>query len=237
MQDDSSPLKLGKEPRFAYLGVALFGLGCLYPVLGLGRIGVAVWTITFWVVLISTIRATSGRRGIRAIARALGGLALAAGIAGYLSTEFGGVTHGAVRALVDLVTFAFLAFATAVVLYEVIRATEVTGDHLIGAAAAYVLLGLAFTYALLLLEAVSGEPILVTEGALSSIPHPPAEQLADYLYYSFITLTTTGFGDVVPATLGARVVAGMEAVTGQLYLTVLIARLIGLHVVHRSAHR
>src|SRR5437588_9915460 len=51
-------------------------------------------------------------------------------------------------------------------------------------------------------------------------------------YFSFMTLTTVGYGDVVPRSSAARTMAALKAVMGQLYLTVLVARLVGLHIVH-----
>jgi hypothetical protein len=51
-------------------------------------------------------------------------------------------------------------------------------------------------------------------------------------YFSFITLTTVGYGDIVPHSPAARTLAALEAITGQIYLTVLVARLVGLHIVH-----
>jgi hypothetical protein len=52
------------------------------------------------------------------------------------------------------------------------------------------------------------------------------------LYYSLVTMTTLGYGDIVPVSPPARMLAGIQAVTGQLYIAVLVARLVGLHIVH-----
>ena len=52
---------------------------------------------------------------------------------------------------------------------------------------------------------------------------------ADFIYYSFATLTTLGYGDITPATSHVRSLAILEAVTGTLYIAVLIARLVGLY--------
>ena len=52
------------------------------------------------------------------------------------------------------------------------------------------------------------------------------------IYFSFVTLTTLGYGDMVPVSPPARILAILEAVVGQIYLTVLVARLVGLHIVH-----
>lgn len=54
------------------------------------------------------------------------------------------------------------------------------------------------------------------------------------LYYSLVTMTTLGYGDVVPSTAPARSFAAMEAVTGQMYLAVLVARLVGMHIAHST---
>jgi hypothetical protein len=53
------------------------------------------------------------------------------------------------------------------------------------------------------------------------------------MYFSFVTLTTVGYGDVLAKTSPARALAAAEAVTGSLYLAVFVARLVGLHMVHQ----
>lgn len=52
----------------------------------------------------------------------------------------------------------------------------------------------------------------------------------DFLYYSFVTLSTLGYGDIAPVIGPAKALAFMEAIVGQLYLTILVARLVGLHI-------
>ena len=225
-------------PRFYFLGAALPVLAGLYPVLGLGHLGLTIWTVTFWVVLLAAIHAASLGPKVRKVARALGATALVSGVAGFLCYELVEGTHGWVFVVVDAMTLLFLVFATGAVLVGVLRADRVSIDHLAGAAAAYGMLGLTFTYALRVLQALTGNPILVGEGELCGRLEAVADaRLADYLYYSFVTLTTLGFGDLTPGTLGARALTGVEAVTGQLFLTVLIARLIGMHVVHAAQPR
>jgi voltage-gated potassium channel Kch len=58
----------------------------------------------------------------------------------------------------------------------------------------------------------------------------PLLTVSAWIYYSFVTLTTLGYGDIVPVSRVARMLAVGEAVTGQLYLTVLVARLVALQV-------
>ena len=57
---------------------------------------------------------------------------------------------------------------------------------------------------------------------------------ATLLYFSYTTLTTLGYGDIVPVNEFARVFTSVEAIGGQLFLAVFIARLIGLHLAHQS---
>lgn len=52
----------------------------------------------------------------------------------------------------------------------------------------------------------------------------------DLIYFSFVTLTTSGYGDIVPLSQPAKFLSILEAVMGQLYLTIMIARLIGMHI-------
>ena len=54
----------------------------------------------------------------------------------------------------------------------------------------------------------------------------------DFLYYSFVTLSTLGYGDVLPVSGPAKALAYIEAIIGQLYLTILVARLVGLHIAY-----
>ena len=55
------------------------------------------------------------------------------------------------------------------------------------------------------------------------------EGLWIFYYYSFVTLTTVGYGDILALTKAARALSSLEAITGQLYLAIMISRLVGLH--------
>ena len=98
---------------------------------------------------------------------------------------------------------------------------RVNKDVIYAAVSAYLLLGIVWNYAYFFLE-------MMTPGAFHG-PHEPIER-DDFFYFSFITLTTVGFGDIVPVSRPARSLAVVEALTGQLYLTILIARLVGAYV-------
>ncbi len=109
-----------------------------------------------------------------------------------------------------------------VVLVQTLRAGPVTFHRLLGAVAAYLLLGIIWAYAYELV-ALLRPPAF--SGAVNLADGPRA-----FYYFSFVTLTTVGYGDVLPVHPAARSLAMLEAVTGPLYLAILVARLVSLAV-------
>ena len=90
-----------------------------------------------------------------------------------------------------------------------------------GAVAAYLLLGLVWGYAYQLVAALA-------PGAFANAVATPGQD-HNLIYFSFVTLTTVGYGDVTPVHPAARSLALMEALTGQLYPAILLARLVTLY--------
>jgi hypothetical protein len=124
--------------------------------------------------------------------------------------------------IVKRVVFAlFLAYVLAIILSHIFRERNVTEDLITGAVCAYFLIGMLWTFGFYFVE-------LAREGSFN-IAKTSRHDVGSFLYYSFVTLTTLGYGDIVPLTSPARSLAVLEAVTGQLYLTVTIARLVGVH--------
>jgi hypothetical protein len=109
-----------------------------------------------------------------------------------------------------------------VVLGQTLRAGPVTVHRIQGAVAAYLLLGVLWAHAYALLAHLR-------PGAFSG-PVNLADGPRAFLYCSFVTLTTVGYGDVLPVHPAARSLAMAEAVTGPLYLAILVARLVSLSV-------
>ena len=106
---------------------------------------------------------------------------------------------------------------------------EVTADIVIGGACAFVLLGYIWAFAYYLLETVQPESL---KGA-----NPLSDDPSNYVYYSFITLTSTGYGEIVPVSQKARGLAILEAIVGQLYLAIMVSRLVSLHISSNNAPR
>jgi voltage-gated potassium channel len=91
---------------------------------------------------------------------------------------------------------------------------RVTLHSVMGALTVYLLSGLVFAFVYSLMDAVSGSSVL------SHIGH---DRHSEEVYFSFITLTTVGYGDIVPTTAGSRMTAVLEALFGQLYLVTIVA--------------
>lgn len=122
----------------------------------------------------------------------------------------------------------YFAILTVAVLVRVIAHQRVTSHTVLGAICGYLLIGYVFTFGYLVLifedpTAISfnGQPLGVER--VTNI----GEHTAELIYFSFITLTTVGYGDIVPACPVTRMLAVIEILTGQLYLAAFVARLVG----------
>ena len=130
-----------------------------------------------------------------------------------------------------VLSFTWLAYAIAILVSHLFQRREVDLDTILGAMIAYLLAAVAFSMIFQIIETRSpgsfiGFPSVESrvEGGLASTT----------MYFSLVCLTTMGFGDIVPVSAIARPVAVIEGVFGQLYLAVMIARLVGLHIARSS---
>lgn len=124
----------------------------------------------------------------------------------------------------------FFALVAGHILAQIFQQTRIGLDQIIGGINVYVLLGVIFT--MLHMAVLQNSPhaymlgdLPVAEAALES-----GQQVEELLrYFSFTTLTTLGYGDIRPASQGARMLANGEAVIGQLFIAILIARLVSAY--------
>jgi hypothetical protein len=108
-----------------------------------------------------------------------------------------------------------------VTLSRVLQHRRVTRETIFGAICAYVLIGLLFAFLYLAVSDLRDGPFFAQPG-----PHPESE----YLYFSFVALTTLGFGDLSPAVGLPQALTVFEALAGSIFLVVLVARLVTLWV-------
>jgi len=113
--------------------------------------------------------------------------------------------------------------ATIVLLLRFVFKREVlTSDRLWGAASAYLMIGVLWSFVYSMIDRATPQSFAI-RGSTGSM------ELLDVLYFSFGTLTTSGFGDIVPLTPIARTAATIEGIAGQLFIAILIARLVGVY--------
>jgi uncharacterized membrane protein len=115
----------------------------------------------------------------------------------------------------------FLIQMLAMILIHIEKENEVTLDLIMASACAYILIGLVWAYFYHFIEVLHPKSF--------TLPWTPGDDLWDFYYYSFVTLTTVGYGDILAMTKPARALSILEALTGQLYLAIMISRLVGLH--------
>jgi hypothetical protein len=170
-------------------------------------------------ILFSGVIAVSSRRRDRWIA---GTVAVATFVFRWASEI---VSSKPVLVISSVLAVVFLAMMAAVVLTQVFRKGPITVHRIVGAVAAYILLGILWAAGYQLVA-------LLTPGAFVASAGTPVNQ-ADLTYFSFVTLTTVGYGDITAVNSLARSMALLEALTGQLFPAILIARLVSMEVTRK----
>ena len=121
-----------------------------------------------------------------------------------------------------LVFFVITAHKTA---KQVLFTGDVNGNKILGAICLYLLMGLIWAILYTLMQLSFDDSFLSLENSKEWFTLFP-----DFIYFSFITLTTVGFGDISPTQPVARFLVYFEAVVGQFYLAILVASLVGSHM-------
>ena len=125
------------------------------------------------------------------------------------------------------ISVVWLIYADSIIIAHLFKRRDVTVDTILGAMVAYLLVAVAFTFVFEIIE-------IQNPGSFSGLADGAAldrsELTNSMMYLSLVCITTMGFGDIVPVSDIARPLAVLEGVFGQLYLAVMIARLVGLHI-------
>lgn len=123
-------------------------------------------------------------------------------------------------------SFLFLVAIVVLMIRHIARSQNVTPTIILSSINGYLLLGLLGAELFAIVNAV--DRLYLSAGIPSvSLPDGAPPQLQDFLYFSFVTLTTLGYGDIIPLSHLFRSTAILVAITGQLYMTILIAMLVG----------
>jgi len=149
------------------------------------------------------------------------------GMATAATTWIGHFVVNDVAYLIDsITTFLLLVAIVVLMIRHIARSQNVTATIILSSINGYLLLGVLNAVLLAISDVV--HRYIFTSGKLNIIfPGQSDPQFHDYIYFSFVTLTTLGYGDVTPVSHLARSMVVLIAVTGQLYMTILIAMLVG----------
>lgn len=225
MTDARSWLHRYAQNRFFFLLLSILMLLLLQPFLQDFRYGQSAVRLFFLVTLVTALYSISDNKR-KTLVGLLIGLPAVAAIGSSYYVEGQGLLAGGF-----LVNVAFLLFVTFNVLRHVLESGEVDAEKIYGALCVYLLVGLLWACGYFALELLHPGSLLVDGVALATGLQAREETFSKCIYYSYVTLTTLGYGDVKPTTAPAQSLAYVEALTGQLYLAVLVARLVALHIV------
>lgn len=211
--------------RFTLLLITILLMLAAQPIFSGHVIVQTVVTVCISLVLLSALYALRNTRGFFVVALIL----MVPSIGSRLLLQF--TTNPTIEMFGAISSCLFLCVTVAALVSRLFAVKSVTLDTICAAICAYLLIGVAWSYAYAALE-------LRNPGAFSAtLLHrtaansaPLLASLHDFIYYSFVCLTTIGYGDIAPLSEGARTLSVMEAVFGQLYMAILIARLVGMQV-------
>ena len=128
-------------------------------------------------------------------------------------------------------TLVFFCYLVWHILNDVLRGRRLTTEKIIGAIVAYLMIGMIWSLAYLLVEVLEPNSFRVPNDIVSLVRAETADSpWSVFVYYSFATLTTLGYGDITPVGTMARTLSWIESAVGPLYLAILIARLVGIQV-------
>lgn len=127
-------------------------------------------------------------------------------------------------------TCLFFALVSVGVINYIIRSEEVTASIIFGAICGYLLIGISWSFLHALIYSLNNQAYAFP----ATISNVPQIATLNFIYFSFVSISTVGFGDITPVSHVARTFTWLEAITGQIYLTVWIARLLALHITHSS---
>ena len=121
----------------------------------------------------------------------------------------------------------FFGYAVLIILQMIAGSTEVTRETIFAAVVAYLLIALMWAFLYMILE-------MVAPGSFSFPDKSIRVETMQFEYFSFITITTLGYGDITPLTNRASALTLLEAIIGQIYLVVLVAWLVGMFVSNKA---
>jgi hypothetical protein len=213
-------LKRFVKNRYTYLFASILAIFFIHPFTMTGHV---VLSIFFMLMMLAVLWTMELKRWFFGAFLVLACVSFAASLMSIIHTAAEDPGLDLILDLANSVTYiVFLFAAVLVMLVNIFSQKKITKRTILGGISVYFLMGIfwAFCYQL--------AGILDPDAVLFAGDTPP--QYFEYMYFSFTTLTTLGYGDVLPMTYPVRSLAMLESTLGPIFIAVFIARLVGLSI-------
>lgn len=160
----------------------------------------------------------------KALALVTGIVAFVSGLAAAFPTAPDDVFFAAVIVCVFAYAF-FILIAIGSMSHSVFVTDKVDADRIVGSICIYMLIGMFFAFIFTAVDLIN--PASFNFGTTGE---PELRAFREYLYFSFTTLTTLGYGDMTPQLPFSRLLTSLEAMIGPIYIAIMVARLVGMHI-------
>jgi len=203
------------QARFSYLFFTVVLFFLLRPFVLIPRAVTVVTSMFVWFLMISCVWAVHEKHKQRLLVVVMAVMAILTDLLGFtLKNEVMAWTS-------QIMIILFLCYAVITILFYLAQEKNVTADMLMAGASEYVLIGVLWAFLYSLIE--TAYP--------GSFNFAGPKDRSGFLYFSFVTLTTTGYGDFLPVSVQARSLAILKQLTGQLFIAITVARLVSLYTV------
>jgi hypothetical protein len=187
--------------------------------------------LNFMILMISGVSIFIHQRTFRIF---LGSLAIAILIGLWFAKETDNVPITIMTLLGQLIFFSYILIA----MFKYFLSLKViTLNKILAAICAYLVLGMIFAIIYSIIDVLIPGSIWfnININPTESIVYEYPEVFVEALYFSFVTLSTLGYGDTIPMLGSVKMISSLEAIFGQLFLAILIARLVGLHILSQKS--
>lgn len=191
-----------------------------------GEIGLLVVTLCVSGAFLLTLISSGVSRRYRLVADALVGLGVLVAVGLAIAELANGVETIDVTVATPTLWMVLAAISPVVVIRRLIHHRRATAQTLLGAVSAYLLIAIAYDFSYQLLDRIGPTHFFGTE-----------EPTTSFMYYSLVTITTVGYGDLSTTDPVGRMLSTTEAVVGQVYLVTFVAMVVGLLVAERRERR
>jgi len=209
---------LERNNRFLVLLISLVLFFIIYPMLEQSIVATRVLNLCFLWILLSGVYAVANTRGPVIFSLTLVVLTTVLRWA-YYFYQLNSLSI--LESMGNVILFAFIGVH---ILRFILRQRIITAELIYAALSVYLIFGLAWASIYHIIDMWQPGSFILSQ------PDNPRQDFFQMWYFSMVTLTTLGYGDIAPATMIARVFVVLEAIMGQFYLAILVASLIGRSV-------